>query len=290
MAGAKNVIDMRPGKGFTTSQSNEHLRVFSDKDRAKKAQWNYDPSREHLNFEIGKGGVVMKVNKMKSIPQRIAENLEARGIKDPNLSLINQGKRPYFKTVANFILGGNREVMRNLAFGNQNVNWEQGADNTQLKRMPEIENWAKDAYRFMCKKYGEKNIAAFVVHLDEANPHIHCTVLPITPKEKFSFLGVFLDGHDDKEALSRHMTNLHTEFANEVGIKYGLERGDSTKKLVPNIVRPKSTVSDFGRKRSKKKLRWRKTTRPSRAIKRLSILRTTSWILRVGKSNMRLLV
>ena len=84
MAGAKNVIDMRPGKGFTTSQSNEHLRVFSDKDRAKKAQWNYDPSREHLNFEIGKGGVVMKVNKMKSIPQRIAENLEARGIKDPN--------------------------------------------------------------------------------------------------------------------------------------------------------------------------------------------------------------
>lgn len=43
----------------------------------------------------------MKVNKMKSIPQRIAENLEARGIKDPNLSLINQGKRPYFKTVAN---------------------------------------------------------------------------------------------------------------------------------------------------------------------------------------------
>ena len=229
MAGAKNVIDMRPGKGFTTSQSNEHLRVFSDKDRAKKAQWNYDPSREHLNFEIGKGGVVMKVNKMKSIPQRIAENLEARGIKDPNLSLINQGKRPYFKTVANFILGGNREVMRNLAFGNQNVNWEQGADNTQLKRMPEIENWAKDAYRFMCKKYGEKNIAAFVVHLDEANPHIHCTVLPITPKEKFSFLGVFLDGHDDKEALSRHMTNLHTEFANEVGIKYGLERGDSIK-------------------------------------------------------------
>ena len=114
MAGAKNVIDMRPGKGFTTSQSNEHLRVFSDKDRAKKAQWNYDPSREHLNFEIGKGGVVMKVNKMKSIPQRIAENLEARGIKDPNLSLINQGKRPYFKTVANFILHILQEVLVNL--------------------------------------------------------------------------------------------------------------------------------------------------------------------------------
>ena len=92
MSGPKNVIDMRPGKGFTTSQSNEHLRRMADKESAKKAQWNYDPSREYLNFEIGKGGVVKEVDKTKSIPQRIKENLEARGIKDPNISLINQGR------------------------------------------------------------------------------------------------------------------------------------------------------------------------------------------------------
>ena len=54
MAGAKIVIDMRPGKGFSPSQGNEHLRRLDDCERAKKAQWNYDPSREHLNFEIGK--------------------------------------------------------------------------------------------------------------------------------------------------------------------------------------------------------------------------------------------
>lgn len=42
--------------------------------------------------------------------------------------------------------------MRNLAFGNQEVDWEHGADNSVLKRMPEIEAWAKDAYAFMCKK------------------------------------------------------------------------------------------------------------------------------------------
>ena len=87
MSGAKNVIDMRPGKGFTTSQSNEHLRRLADREAAKKPQWNYDPSRERLNFEIGKGGVVKEVDKTKSIPQRIKENLEARGIKDPNISL-----------------------------------------------------------------------------------------------------------------------------------------------------------------------------------------------------------
>lgn len=229
MSGAKNVIDMRPGKGFTTSQSNEHLRRLADREAARKAQWNYDPSRERLNFEIGKGGVVKEVDKTKSIPQRIKENLEARGIKDPNIPLINQGKDPYYRTVANFILGGNREVMRNLAFGNQKVDWEHGADNSDLKRMPEIEAWAKDAYAFMCKKYGEQNIAAFVVHLDEANPHVHCTILPITKKNKFSFFSVFLKGNNTKDALSEYMDSLHTEYAEEVGLKYGMERGDSTK-------------------------------------------------------------
>lgn len=229
MSGPKNVIDMRPGKGFTTSQSNEHLRRMADKESAKKAQWNYDPSRERLNFEIGKGGVIKEVDKMKTIPQRIKENLEARGIKDPNIPLINQGKDPYYRTVANFILGGNREVMRNLAFGNQKVDWEHGADNSDLKRMPEIEAWAKDAYVFMCKKYGEQNIAAFVVHLDETNPHCHCTVLPITKKNKFSFFGVFLKGNNTKDALSEYMDSLHTEYAEEVGMKYGMERGDSIK-------------------------------------------------------------
>lgn len=229
MAGAKNVIDMRASKGFSPSQGNEHLRRLDDCERAQKARWNYDPSREHLNFEIGKGGVVTEVNKSKTINQRIQENLDSRGIVNPNKKYIDQGLDPKYRTVANFILGGNREVMRNLAFGNQKVDWEHGADNTALKRMPEIEAWAKDAYAFMCKKYGEQNIAAFVVHLDEANPHVHCTVLPITEKNRFSFIKTFMGGVDSRDALSKYMENLHTEYAEEVGLKYGMERGDSTK-------------------------------------------------------------
>lgn len=229
MSGAKNVIDMRPSKGFSPSQGNEHLRRLDDCERAQKARWNYDPSREHLNFEVGKGGVVTEVNKFKTINQRIQENLDLRGIVNPNKKYIDQGLDPKYRTVANFILGGNREVMRNLAFGNQNVDWEHGADNSDLKRMPEIEAWAKDAYAFMCKKYGEQNIAAFVVHLDEANPHVHCTVLPLTEKNRFSFIKTFMGGVDSRDALSKYMENLHTEYAEEVGMKYGMERGDSIK-------------------------------------------------------------
>lgn len=230
MSGAKNVIDMRPSKGFSPSQGNEHLRRLDDCERAQKARWNYDPSREHLNFEVGKGGVVTEVNKFKTINQRIQENLDSRGIVNPNKKYIDQGLDPKYRTVANFILGGNREVMRNLAFGNQKVDWEHGTDNSDLKRMPEIEAWAKDAYAFMCKKFGEQNIAAFVVHLDEANPHVHCTVLPLTEKNRFSFIKTFMGGVDSRDALSKYMENLHTEYAEEVGLKYGMERGDSIKK------------------------------------------------------------
>lgn len=229
MSGAKNVIDMRPSKGFSPSQGNEHLRRLDDCERAQKARWNYDLSREHLNFEVGKGGIVTKVNKFKTINQRIQENLDSRGIVNPNKKYIDQGLDPKYRTVVNFILGGNREVMRNLAFGNQKVDWEHGADNSDLKRMPEIESWAKDAYAFMCKKFGEQNIAAFVVHLDEANPHVHCTVLPLTEKNRFSFKKIFTKGVNTREALVEYMESLHTEYAEEVGLKYGMERGDSIK-------------------------------------------------------------
>ncbi|MCW4081159.1 plasmid recombination protein [Prevotella copri] len=220
---------MRPSKGFSSSQGNEHLRRLDDCERAQKARWNYDPSREHLNFEVGKGGVVTEVNKFKTINQRIQEYLDSRGIVNPNKKYIDQGLDPKYRTVVNFILGGNREVMRNLAFGNQKVDWEHGADNSDLKRMPEIESWAKDAYAFMCKKFGEQNIAAFVVHLDEANPHVHCTVLPLTEKNRFSFKKIFTKGVNTREALVEYMESLHTEYAEEVGLKYGMERGDSIK-------------------------------------------------------------
>lgn len=286
MSGAKNVIDMRPSKGFSSSQGNEHLRRLDDCERAQKARWNYDPSREHLNFEVGKGGVVTEVNKFKTINQRIQENLDSRGIVNPNKKYIDQGLDPKYRTVANFILGGNREVMRNLAFGNQEVDWEHGADNSDLKRMPEIEAWAKDAYAFMCKKFGEQNIAAFVVHLDEANPHVHCTVLPLTEKNRFSFIKTFMGGVDSRDALSKYMENLHTEYADEVGLKYGMERGDSIKET--GAVH--RTTEEYRRMLRRRKKRFEKTSKPSNSkIQRLPI--SVELLLHLaGKSSTLLLV
>lgn len=216
---AKQVMDLMPTKGITVAQSNEHLRNFSKEAYERKLSYAFDPTREHLNFEVRKGGIITPVDKQLSIPKRIKDNLAARNIVDPNLGLLE----PKYRTVANFILGGSRKQMHRLAFGDQQVNLDKGADNSQITRNEDIEKWAVDMYRFMGKKYGEKNIAAFIVHLDETNPHIHCTILPITERNKFSWKIVMAG--ESKFEYSQRMTNLHNELS-EVNRKYSLERGE----------------------------------------------------------------
>ena len=213
---AKQVCDLVAGKGMTTSQSNEHLRKANNAAAKKRWSGNYDPTRERLNFEVTKGGVITEVNKNKSIPRRIKESLDARGIWDPN----NGQDPPTRRTVANFILGGSREQMHRLAFGEQLVNLRPGADNSGITRNGDIEKWAVDTYNFMAAKYGEDNIVAFVVHLDEMNPHVHATVLPVTEQNKISFNKFFGGSKKDNK-----LKQLHDELA-EVNKKYDLERGD----------------------------------------------------------------
>lgn len=217
---AKLVMDIRASKGITVAQSNEHLRNWTEKGWNHATQTgNYDPTRELLNFEIVKGGEVAPINKAKSIPDRMAENLRERGIKDPNDGLVE----PKYRTVVNCIFGGSRERMHELAYGDQKVNFEHGADNSHIKRCKDIEEWAKDVYKFVADKYGEENIAAFIVHSDELNPHVHCTLLPIKDG-RFAFKKLFAG--KDKYEYSAKMKQLHSDFA-EVNAKWGMSRGTS---------------------------------------------------------------
>lgn len=217
---AKLVMDIRASKGITVAQSNEHLRNWTEKGWNHATQTgNYDPTRELLNFEIVKGGKVAPINKAKSIPDRMAENLRERGIKDPNDGLVE----PKYRTVVNCIFGGSRERMHELAYGDQKVNFEHGADNSHIKRCKDIEEWAKDVYKFVADKYGEENIAAFIVHSDELNPHVHCTLLPIKDG-RFAFKKLFAG--KDKYEYSAKMKQLHSDFA-EVNAKWGMSRGTS---------------------------------------------------------------
>ena len=228
MTGAKQMMDMRSSKErISGAESNEQQRNWNKELWSNKANdplKNYDPTRAHLNFEVTRGGKVQAIDTSMSIDEKMNLILKERGIKNPN---DREDLKRKNRILAQFILGGNRERMRELAFGSQDVEYGKNADNSQLIRKEDIEKWAVDAYNFVAKEFGEKNIVSFYVHLDETTPHAHCTVLPIDEtKNKISWKNRFGDG---KAEESESMRQRHNRFYEEVGKRWGLDRGSDKK-------------------------------------------------------------
>ena len=222
MEAQKQVLHFQAKCGFTTAQSNEHQRRWSEKgwERANE-NGRIDRGRSRLNFEIVKGGKVQAVDQSKSIPEKFSENLAARGIKDPNRKWPDE---PRYRTVVDFIISGSHDTLCNLAFGTQQVDFSPDAENQGLERRPEIEQWARDMYDVLSGKFGEENILSFIIHLDERTPHIHADLVPVTQEGRISFSRVFCG--PDKYEFRRRSLALHDLFA-EVNKKWGLRRGDS---------------------------------------------------------------
>lgn len=222
MDSQKQVLHFEAKSGFTTAQSNEHQRRWTEKGwESANANGRIDRSRVALNFEIVRGGKVQAVDHSKSILEKFQENLASRGIKDPNAGCVNEGR---YRTVVDFIISGSHDTLTRLAFGNQVVDFTPGADNSAVKRQPEIEEWAKDMYDVLAGRFGEENILSFIVHLDERSPHIHADLVPVNDKGRISFSSVF--SGRDKYEYSRRTLALHDAFA-EVNRNWGLKRGDS---------------------------------------------------------------
>ena len=74
----------------------------------------------------------------------------------------------------------------------------------------------EDATTFFCNRYGIENVINATVHMDEATPHMHLGIVPVTKDGRLSAKDIF---------TKNELTNLQTAFAQEVGRKYGLERG-----------------------------------------------------------------
>ena len=138
----KQVVHFQAKKGFTTAQSNEHQRRWTEKgwERANE-DGRIDRTRTRLNFEIVRGGKVRPVDQSKSIPEIFRENLRSRGIADPNASC---PENPRIRTVVDFIISGSHERLCQLAFGRQKVDLSPGADNRGVNRRQGIERWARD--------------------------------------------------------------------------------------------------------------------------------------------------
>jgi len=220
------VFDVKSLKVFPEELSNEILRVPGTIRSRRKGREEFNPSQTNLNFEIVDGQIV-SVNKDKSIPERITENLKKRNIVNPN----DGTDFPSRRTAAVFMFSGSRATMRRLAFGTQRVPWvhEDGKtfyDNNGVIRQKGIEDWAKDIYQFMVEKYGKDNVIAFVVHIDENNPDAHCVVLPVSSEKKISWSWMFAG--ESKWTYRNYMVRLNDELAEVYG-KYGMRRGERNK-------------------------------------------------------------
>lgn len=82
--------------------------------------------------------------------------------------------------------------------------------------MQEQEQFFKDSYNFLIKKYGQNNVISATVHLDEKTPHLHFNFVPITEDNRLSAKSLF---------TPTTLRQLQDDFYNEVGKNYNLERG-----------------------------------------------------------------
>jgi len=82
----------------------------------------------------------------------------------------------------------------------------------------DYEKWAKDSTEWLKETFGENNVKSAVLHMDESTgPHIHAFIVPINEKGRLSYKS-FIDGKKD-------LSSLQTQYAEKVGHKYNLERG-----------------------------------------------------------------
>lgn len=72
-----------------------------------------------------------------------------------------------------------------------------------------------DSVQWFARRYGGENIVNATVHMDETTPHMHLGIVPITDN-RLTAKKLF----DRKE-----LTAIQTDFAKQVGERYGLKRG-----------------------------------------------------------------
>ena len=224
----KQAMHVEAGKSFGTAEANENERRWNnDKiDRKNLDPTNhYDKTRMKLNFEIGPDGKVHPLGyQKKSLEVRLQERLTELGWKP-----FKPDSKIQPNCCAKFIFGGNHDRTLEMAFGTQTVNLDKDADNSHLQRCPEIEQWAKDVYDWCARRYGQENIIGFHVHLDESSPHIHALIVPVGQRAKSGRECVMWSAKFGKNRYEygRILREMHTSLYEEVGSKYGLERGDS---------------------------------------------------------------
>lgn len=129
----------------------------------------------------------------------ISCNNYKRSIKEKLSNLVESSRavRKDAVVVCNFIVTSDNETMNAL-----------GADRQR--------EFFEDSVKWFSDRYGADRVLNATVHMDETTPHLHIGVMPITQDGRLSAKAIF---------TKTEMKAIQTEFARDVGEKYGLERG-----------------------------------------------------------------
>ena len=213
---------------LSAAEANENERRWNERKIDEKnldTFNNYDKTRMHNNFEIGPDGRIHPLGyQSRTLDQRLKDRLAELRWKP-----FREGSKNAPNIFVRMLFSGSPERMHEMAYGDQEINHDKGADNSHIRHREEVEKWAMDIYRWLCRKYGRENIIGFQIHMDEKSPHIHALIVPVGKRGKAQADHVMYSAHFGKHRSDypRIMEQLHTELHEEVNSNYGLARGES---------------------------------------------------------------
>ena len=122
-----------------------------------------------------------------------------RAIKEKMSDLVESSRavRKDAVVVCNFIVTSDNATMEAL-----------GADRQRA--------FFEDSVKWFSDRYGADRVLNATVHMDETTPHLHIGIVPITQDGRLSAKSIF---------TKTELKAIQTEFARDVGERYGLERG-----------------------------------------------------------------
>ena len=255
-----------PAKSFSASEGYEpERRGWDEKTYQLKNQDtnnHYDFSRKHLNFEINSQGEIVPLGS-NPVPlherlQKRLNELEFKPYMDKNNPLGISDNSP--NSTVGIIVSGDHDVLTRLAFGDQDVDFtlqksnahivlkhyrwacdRWGAENIigfdvhldettphiQIQTIPVAKTKARG--RASVKYVHKDDKSKILSHKEwkklpeEIRSNFVRTEVERREKECVSYARVW---GEDKYAVGRTYYQMHTDYYNKVGHKYGLERGD----------------------------------------------------------------
>lgn len=157
------------------------IQSHNNREHEPKTNPDVDMSRSEDNYDL-----IPCDNYKRSIKEKLSNLVES-----------SRAVRKDAVVVCNFIVTSDNETMNAL-----------GADRQR--------EFFQDSVKWFSDRYGADRVLNATVHMDEATPHLHIGVMPITQDGRLSAKAIF---------TKTEMKAIQTEFARDVGEKYGLERG-----------------------------------------------------------------